>query len=231
MTFDYEAALVWPADRTNPRLGIRFDADGRFLPEAGNTVVAQVVPDSPTEAALTDLRAALMALSVARHFAFTAVPSYHMTVFEGVIETRRATGSWPEGLPLDLPIDAATARMIERLQGWEPLPDFAMQVTEATPFGLRLSGATPADEAMARRWRDALGAALGLRTPHHDSYGFHITLAYAMTPLSPDDLPALRTRMAELTAAVRAAVPVVHLARPAFCRFADMNAFPPVLPL
>jgi hypothetical protein len=231
MTFDYEAALLWPADRANPRLGIRFDADGRFLPEAGNTVVAQVVPGSPTEATLIDLRAALMALPVARHFAFTAVPSYHMTVFEGVIESRRTAEAWPADLPLDLPIDTATARMIDRLQGWSPLPGFAMQVTEATPFGLRLAGATAADEAMARRWRDTLSAALRLRTPHHDSYGFHITLAYAMTPLASADLPALRARMADLTASVRAALPVVHLARPAFCRFADMNAFPPVLAL
>lgn len=231
MTFDYEAALVWPEDRASPRLGIRFDAQGRFLPEAGNTVVAQVVPGSATEALLVDLRAALMALPVARHFAFTAVPSYHMTVFEGVIESRRADGYWPADLPLDLTIDAATARMIDRLHGWTPLPGFAMQVTEATPLGLRLAGATPADEAVARRWRDDLSAALGLRTPQHDSYGFHITLAYVMTPLSAADLPGLRSRMAELTAFVQAAIPVVHLARPAFCRFADMNAFPPVLPL
>jgi hypothetical protein len=77
----------------NPRLGSRFNAEGQFLPEHGNTVVAQVTAGSVTEAALIDLRRALMALPFADHFAFTAIESYHMTVFEGVIETRRARGS------------------------------------------------------------------------------------------------------------------------------------------
>ena len=85
----------------NPRLGSRFNAEGQFLPEHGNTVVAQVTAGSATEAALIDLRSALMALPHADHFAFTPIQSYHMTVFEGVIETRRARGYWPDDLPLD----------------------------------------------------------------------------------------------------------------------------------
>ena len=59
MSYDYETALVWPADKVNARLCKRFDAQGIFLPEHGNTVVAQVVPGSPTEAALIALRARL----------------------------------------------------------------------------------------------------------------------------------------------------------------------------
>jgi len=231
MSFNYESALIWPEDQVNPYLDVRFDAQGRFLPEQGNTVVAQVVPGSATEAALIDLRAALMALPQAGHFAFTAVPSYHMTVFEGVIGTRRAAGFWPQGVPLNAPIDEVTARMIERLHGFQAPPPFAMQVTLVTPFGLRLAGATPEDEAAARAWRDALSRALGLRTPKHDSYGFHTTLAYVITPLPTAALPDLRARMADLTRQMQAAVRVLDLARPAFCRFADMNAFPPVLPL
>lgn len=231
MDYEYEMALVWAADKVNAHLGRRFDATGRFLPEQGNTVVAQVVPGSPTEAALIALRASLQALPHAAHFAFTAVPSYHMTVFEGVTGTRRAAGYWPDDLPHDLSIEAATARMIDRLQGWQAPPAFAMRVTAVTPFGLRLTGATAQDEAAARAWRDALSRTLRLRTPTHDSYGFHTTLAYVMRPLPAEALPDLRRAMNALTAQMQAAVPVLHLARPAFCSFADMNAFPPVLAL
>lgn len=231
MAYDYEQALVWEADQTNPHLNRRFDATGRFLPENGNTVVAQVVPGSPTEAALIDLRASLQALPHAAQFAFTAVESYHMTVFEGVVENRLASGYWPEGVALDTPLDEVTARMIERLDGWQAPPPFAMRITAVTPFGLRLTGATEQDEANARAWRDALSRAFGLRSPRHDSYGFHTTLAYVMTPLPPADLPALRVAMDDLTARMQAAVPVMHLGRPAFCRFADMNAFPQIHPL
>ena len=231
MPWDYESAIVWEDGRPSPHLGKRFDATGRFLPEHGNTVVAQVVPGSPTEAALIGLRASLQALPHAAHFAFTAVESYHMTVFEGVVETRRAPGFWPETVPVDATIDDATARMTDLLAGFQAPPPFAMRITEVTPFGLRLTGATPEDEATARDWRDALSRALGLRTPKHDSYGFHTTLAYVGTPLPAAALPDLRAAMDRLTAQMQQAVPVLHLARPAFCRFADMNAFPPVLAL
>jgi len=231
MPYDYESALTWGTEQANPHLGRRFDATGQFLPEHGNTVVAQVEPGSPTEAALTGLRASLQALPHAAHFAFTAVASYHMTVFEGVVETRRLAGFWPETVPLDASIDAATARMIDLLAGWQAPPPFAMRITEVTPFGLRLTGATAEDEATARDWRDALSRALGLRTPKHGTYGFHTTLAYVATPLPAAALPDLRLAMDRLTAQMQDAVPVLHLARPAFCRFADMNAFPPVLVL
>jgi len=228
MTFDYDTALIWADGKVSPHLGIRFDGTGRFLPEQGNTVVAQVVAGSPTEAALIGLRARLQALPWAGHFAFTAVESYHMTVFEGIIESRRKTSHWPADVAVTVSVDEVTARMIDRLQGWQGPPDFAMRITEVTPFGLRLTGATPEDEACARDWRDRLCLAFGLRTPTHDSYGFHTTLAYARAGLPAAALPGLRAVMADLTAQMQAAVPVMHLARPAFCRFADMNAFPRV---
>jgi hypothetical protein len=231
MAFDYEASLVWIDGQVSPHLGVRFDAAGRFLPEAGNTVVAQVVPGSPTEDALIALRDDLMAMPQAAHFAFTEVASYHMTVFEGVVETRRRAGHWPAGLPLDMSIREVTEAMIGRLGGWRAPPTFAMRITEVTPLGLRLAGATPEDEVHARAWRDRLSVTFGLRTPNHDGYGFHTTLAYCRAGLPRAALPDLRRRMAELTARLQAEVPVMHLARPAFCTFADMNAFPPVHPL
>ncbi len=231
MRQDIESALVWDEGQVSPHLGVRFNQAGQFLPEHGNTVVAQVVPGSPTEAALILLRAALLDLPDAGHFAFTEVASYHMTVFEGVIESRRAAEFWPEGLPTDLSIDEATAAMMDRLAGWQVPPAFEMRITAVTPFGLRLTGATPADEAAARAWRDGLSWTLRLRRPQHDRYEFHTTLAYAKAPLEAAALPALRRAMADLTAQMQASVPVLHLARPAFCRFADMNAFPAVLVL
>ncbi|MGL4234702.1 DUF1868 domain-containing protein [Tabrizicola sp.] len=228
MGYDWQTELVPPEGTPVRYLGQRFDAEGRFLPEAGNTVVAQVVPGSPTEAALIWLRGEMMALPFAHHFAFTAIPSYHMTVFEGVIETRRKAGHWPESVPLDASIDDATAAMTGLLKGLEPLPDFAIRPVEVTPFGLTLEGATGGDEAKARAWRDRLSEALGYRTPHHDSYTFHTTLAYVRAWLPAAAIPDYEAAMRRLSDGFLARVPVMDLARPAFCRFADMNAFPPV---
>ncbi len=212
----------------NPRLGSRFNAEGQFLPEHGNTVVAQVTAGSATEAALIDLRSALMALPHADHFAFTPIQSYHMTVFEGVIETRRARGYWPDDLPLDASIDTMTQAMSAKLAGFTPPPPFRMRLVEVTPLGLHLTGATDQDEAHVRAWRDALADALGFRTPAHQTYGFHTTMAYQKHWPPADGLGLYERALAQMGADFAARVPVLDLDPPAFCRFSDMNAFPPV---
>jgi hypothetical protein len=231
MGYDWQSDVAPPEGTPNRHLGVRFDQNGRFLREEGNTIVAQVIPGSATEQALVRVREELMALPFARHFAFTDIPSYHMTVFEGVIETRRAAGFWPAALPLDTSIDAATEAMAGMLQDLPPLPAFAIRPVAATPFGLILSGATEADEAAVRHWRDMLSRALGYRTPTHDSYRFHTTLAYAHTWLPKDALPIYSAALERLSRDLLERLPTLDLARPAFCRFRDMNAFPPVLGL
>ena len=231
MTQAWQDHVSRPLGTVNPRLGVRFDRDGRFLPEAGNTVVAQILPGSATESALIWLRAELQALPFGHHFAFTEVASYHMTVFEGVIETRRARGFWPPSIPLDASIDAATEAMTRMVADLPPLPDFAMRPVAVTPFGVTLAGATGADEAAVRVWRNCLAEAFGYRTPRHERYAFHTTLAYVHSWLPAEALPGYVEAMAHLSSAFVGRVPVMDLARPAFCRFADMNAFPPAVPL
>lgn len=231
MGYDWQSDVAPPEGTPNRHLGVRFDRNGRFLPEEGNTIVAQVIPGSATEEALIWVREELMALPFASHFAFTDIPSYHMTVFEGVIDTRRAPGFWPATLPLDTSIDAATEVMVEMLRDLPPLPAFAIRPVEVTPFGLMLTGATETDESAVRHWRDTLSGALGYRTPTHDGYRFHTTLAYAHTWLPKDSLPTYAAALERLTREFRERVPTLDLARPAFCRFRDMNAFPPILGL
>jgi hypothetical protein len=228
---DWQSDVAPPEGTLNRHLGVRFDQSGRFLREEGNTIVAQVIPGSATEAALISVRDALMALPHAGNFAFTDVASYHMTVFEGVIETRRAPGYWPVDLPLDSSIDAATDAMAEKLRDLPLLPSFVMRPVEVTPFGVILTGATEADEAAVRHWRDRLADALGYRTPTHDSYRFHTTLAYAHTWLPRDALPDFSAALTRISRDLLRRMPTLDLARPAFCRFHDMNAFPPILGL
>lgn len=227
----WEQTLSPDAGWINPRLGTRFNEAGRFLHESGNTVVCQVIPGSPTETALLQFRAALADLPQADLLALTPPESWHMTVFEGVVEARRDPRRWPEGLATDMPIPAVTAAMTARLDGFAPPPPFRMAVAAATPFGVTLRGLTPADETAARQWRDRLSETLRLRAPAHDDYAFHTTLAYVKRALPTAALPVWRATMAEWTARLQDELPQMDLAPPAFCTFEDMCAFPPIRPL
>lgn len=208
-----------------PRLGVRYDRDGRFLPEAGNTVVCHVRPGSPEQAALVAVRDRLRAMPEADHFAFTPVESLHVTLFQGVLETRRTVPHWPDDLPLDASVEAATAHLLAKLEGFAPPPVFRMRPIGLTPAGVILEGATAADAAALAAWRDALADRFGYRHPDHDTYVFHVTFAYPIAWLPDDRLRAWRNVLDEALADLLAARPVLDFAPPAFCRFADMCFF------
>ena len=214
-----------PNARPPAHLGRRYDRAGRFLPEPGNTVVCHVLPGSVTEQALVDARARYLAMPEARRLAFTPVESYHMTLFQGIIEDRREPPYWPAGVATDTPIAAMTDLFLRRLEtssGGEP---FNVTVKAALPTGLLVEGATAADRRAMAEWRDRFAEVFGYRHPDHDSYVFHITMAYLIDWFDADAMPAWEVMLNEVAEDIRRRAPVLELRAPAFCRFEDMNWF------
>ncbi|TGT28998.1 DUF1868 domain-containing protein, partial [Mesorhizobium sp. M4B.F.Ca.ET.169.01.1.1] len=84
---------------SNPKppihLGTRYDASGNFLLEPGNTVVCHLVDDSPSQAAIVEVRERMRAMPDADRLAFTPISSLHMTLLQGIIEYRRRLPYWP----------------------------------------------------------------------------------------------------------------------------------------
>lgn len=212
-------------DRPPRHLGTRYDRRGTFLPEPGNTVVCHLVPDAPESAAIIGVRNRMRAMPRADLLAFTPASSLHMTVFQGIIEHRRLPGYWPPDLDLDTPIPAMTAAMLGRLDGFRPCGGFRIKVDEVLPTGLTVSGYGADDAAVLKAWRDAFADVFGYRHPDHDAYRFHITFAYMLDWIPDEDLAAVADVLDGLLRELRAKAPVITLAPPAFCRFADMNHF------
>lgn len=206
-------------------LGTRYDRRGTFLPEPGNTVVCHLLPDTPESAAIIALRNRMRVMPRADLLAFTPVSSLHMTVFQGIIEYRRKPGYWPPDFDLDTPIPAMTAAMLARLNGFGGCGPFRIKVDEVTPVGLTVSGYGADDAAVLKAWRDAFADVFGYRHPDHDSYRFHITFAYMIDWIPDEDLAAVADALDGFLREIRATAPVITLAPPAFCRFADMNHF------
>ncbi len=211
-------------DGPPPRLGQRLTAT-RFLPEAGNTVVCHLDTDAPAHRAVIDARRRMPALPGAGNFLETPVESLHMTVFEGVIETRRTADAWPADIDRDAPVSEVTEILRARLASFVPPPAFAVRVAGLRPTGLVLEGATAQDAAHLQTWRDALTAPFGYRHAAHDAYHFHMTFAYPVEWLPEDLVPDLEVAYASILADLRAAAPIIPLRPPAFCRFADMTHF------
>lgn len=211
------------------RLGSRFNAEGQFLPEPGNTIVAHVPEGSQTQAGLITLAQKMKALPGAGHFAFTPISSYHMTVFQGVIEFRREEGFWLPFLPMDATIDSVTAHMVEKLKTFPKSRSFKIKPIALTPLGLTVAGKTREDEQALRDFRDQLADCFGYRHPDHDDYTFHITMAYLIKFMPPEQAKIHAQAIKALGDEFLAKVPNIELGTSDFCTFEDMNHFEPVV--
>ncbi|THF53834.1 DUF1868 domain-containing protein [Allorhizobium terrae] len=206
-------------------LGIRFNQDGKFLPEPGNTIVCHLTNGSPSCQAIRNARSRYMTMPEADRLAFTAESSLHMTLFQGIIEYRRELPFWPSDIPLETPIDDMTEILAQRLEHFRKGPGFRVHVTHMLPTGLQMDGVTAADRAAMAEWRNRLADLFGYRHPDHDSYEFHITFAYVIRPLSEQALFQWQSMLAEVRDDLRARFDHIELDPPAFCAFEDMHHF------
>ena len=225
--FSPELLLYSKTHNPNPpaHLGSRYRKVGGFLPEAGNTIVCHAEKGSRTQTVLIEAREKYLAMPEAQQFLFTPISSLHMTLFEGVIETRRRQDFWPSDLPLETPIDDMTELMAARLEGFSMADPFNVAVVEARPSGLLLDGATENDRKVMRAWRHAFADLLGYRQPNHEDYKFHMTFAYAIERLEDEALPRWQAMLDHVAEDIRRKAPVFELTLPAFCVFEDMNHF------
>lgn len=210
-------------------LGRRYDSSGRFLMEQGNTVVCHLVSGSESEKAIAAARQRYLETAEAQSLAFTADTSLHMTLFQGIIDSRRELPFWAHDVPVETPVDDMTAIFMDRLAGFKPGPAFRMEVTHATPLGLVLDGVSMEDRAALKAWRDRLANLFGYRHPDHDTYTFHITFAYMLRYFHDAEILRWQPFLDQIVADIRQRAPVIELNPPAFCSFEDMNHFEELL--
>lgn len=206
----------------------KFHPDGSVRPFPGNTLICHLPEDSVLQAPLRRLYERLRLSELAPLYSLLPPSSWHMTIFEGVCDQVREPGFWPADLPLDAPLTACDALFEDRLASFDPKldPPFEMEIAGWKPLvggiSLALKAATDAEERRLRDLRNRLSDLLGLRHPGHETYVFHLSIAYIIRHLSDAQRDALSAMMGEQSALLPAKF---KLGAPEFCRFEDMFAF------
>jgi hypothetical protein len=209
-----------------PAVGQKFTGEGRVLGYAGNTFLCHI-PPGPAHQALTHAAERLRAGPLAGAFAFLPPASYHMTVFEGVTDKDRSQGRWPAWIDPTASVDAVTTGLLPKLAQLNLPAKTSIRPTALFGgFSLRVEGATDADNAALRQARETLRRATGICRPDFADYTFHVTLAYLLRWLTPDEAESVMCLSDEVAAALAADAPQINLGGIEFCGFADMHAFP-----
>lgn len=207
----------------------KFDDAGRVRRTPGLTTLCHIDRGSDAYPALVAMQDHLKAGPHAGAFAFLPPESFHMTVFDGVIDYRRGPGEWPAHLPADAGIPAVEADWRARLDGLTLPPRFVIRATELVGgFSVSVTGATPADEAAIRGARDALSERLGLRRATHQSYRLHVTLAYQIAWLDETAAAEVLARSATAFAGAADRLARIGIGPVEVCRFETMHRFDPI---
>ncbi len=220
---------------TTPRytqeVGRKFHPNGtpRLFP--GTTIICFVDPTSPIGMAAQAFQAALGQVPIGRKFALLPPASFHMTVMELLCDQVRTPERWSSWLPLDAPLATIDAFFLERLPAVPAPEGLAVRVTGvAHPDNLWLT-LQPADDltgAALRAYRDAVATASGVRFPDHDTYRFHLSLAYRLIALDADEEHQLAALVRTWQPRLRAAGDWIALPPPLLTGFDDMTRFVPL---
>ena len=179
-------------------VGRKFYEDGSVRRYPGNTVVAPVTPASTAYDVMCHLRQTVIERGCDSHLILLPTDSYHMTIIRGVNDQIRDDAHWPAALAKDAPMSAVDDYMERAIMSADIPGPVRMRFDH-----VRMSASdvkvvvVPADEGEERkllRFRDRAADAIGLRLPGHDSYVFHITLAYTRVIPEGED----ETRFADL---------------------------------
>jgi hypothetical protein len=212
-------------------VGRKFHPNGQVRPFPGNTIVCHTASAPALTERLSELHERLRAARAARLYTLLPPSSWHMTLFDCVADEVRVPDCWPRDMPLDTPLAEVHRLFEERLKAevFAPKLTFSMRVTAAgrlrNGIDIRLQPVDTAEEQAIRTLRDRIAAVLRLRRAAHDTYGFHITLAYFIAYPGEDEAAELHNLMREEVRALEASLPPFIVGPPEFCHFADMFVF------
>lgn len=208
-------------------IGHKFEPDGRVLPFPGHTVICHLHQGSRLYQDLLSLHDDLKRQDFASCYVLLPPASWHMTVYEGVSDQIRKRNCWPGDSALDAPLESATALVREKLAGFDLAtePHYRMAIAGWEPLedgiALKVVPASSDEERRLRGLRDRLSKLLCMRHPGHDTYSFHVSLAYMLRFLGQKDHQAIS---AFLQSYLEKLPKFFELGAPEFCVFDDMFA-------
>jgi len=209
-------------------VGQKFNEDGSVRRFAGNTCISRITEDMPLYTGLMEVQKRMKALECAGKYGFLPPSSFHMTVIEGVCDQVRKAERWSSKLPLDTPLEEFNQRMLEWFAKLSPPDSFTMRVAGADFSKLQyiaLEAASQETTLSLKEFRDAFSEETGIRFPDHDTYRFHMSLAYKLIHLTPEEEEVIKENELEVQQELVEKYPTFKLPSPVLTVFDNMFRF------
>jgi hypothetical protein len=209
-------------------VGEKFHEDGSVRAFPGNTVISKVMPDMPLYSGLMEAQKQLKAVGFSRKYAFLLPSSFHMTIMEGLCEQVRTPEQWSTKLALHLSMDEVNQFMRDCFARMSPPHMLTMRIVEGTFAQSLVFILEPADAETAqglKGFREQFSRETGIRFSDHDTYTYHIALAYNLITLTALEDILIQKEQQEIQRALSVANPVIKLGKPRLTYFENMFQF------
>jgi hypothetical protein len=228
-------------EKSNPQLDVipkdsllKFNPDGSPRRFAGNTVICHLQQQSRFHDAVAALGDALRSSSFAAELAVLPSDSYHATILGGPNDQDRSRYGWPSDIPINTPIAECNRIIGERIARFRPHTELPLRfcldkektLAPQRPSGLQIVPADANEGLKIRTLRDRMAdEVFRYRAADHDTFGFHISLAYQMRGLAAVKRREYQIILMQHLSAIVAAAPVIEFGVPEFCTFENMYRF------
>jgi len=215
-----------------PAVGNKFYEDGSVRQFPGNTVICFANPESRVYQEAEWVQHQLQQQPYGDKFSLLPPASFHMTVFELVCDQVRTPEKWSSALELTTSLEDTDTYFIECV-AQITLPTNCHMIFDK--FHISVSGLSlallPADDASAttlRQYRDDLADVTGVRSPDHESYGFHLSLGYGIVALTELETQQIQQFTKHVNQRLNRTFGIFDIGQPILTFFDDMFAFVPV---
>lgn len=223
------------SEKTNRDTVLKFNSDGTPKIFKGNTVICHLPAQCKLRDEMVSIHQDLLRGSYVHKLGLTPTDSYHMTVFPGANDQDRNVSGWPSYVPITASIDECNQLVGERIasacfNGSVPLYvrlDVEATLARRTASGFTVSPIDVAEEKKMRGLRDQISDVYGFRLSDHDTYRFHMTMSYQMSPMKDYEWASYKEMFSRHVKHIAETLPVIELGTPEYCTFNDMFRFEP----
>ena len=204
----------------------KFDHSGKPLPFTGCSIICKIPIKSDLFFELKSLQLKYKDLSPEKAYTYLPETSFHMTLFDCCNENTINTQYWPKYIEPDYNYKKTAYVLSKRIKKYIFPEKFDLKVkTLFGGYSIILEGNTEKDEKIIRECRNKLSDLLGIRFENHDTYIFHITLAYILRKLNDNEIEKIIKTNSRLLETFVQKFPLIRVEKPVLCTFENMYEF------
>ena len=204
----------------------KFDHNGKPLPFPGCSIISKIPLNSDLFYEIKLLQLKFKDLSPEKAYTYLPETSFHMTLFDCCNVNTVNTPYWPKNIVEDNNYTKIAYILSKRIKKYIFPDKFDLKLKKLFGgYSMILEGNTKKDEKIIRDYRNKLSDLLGIRFENHETYSFHITLAYILRKLKDDEIKKLIKINFRLLEGFVKKFPIIQIEKPQLCTFENMYEF------